>query len=70
MSKGAFDVTRNISLADFAKDKWQGIASKLITVEPTIAAYVNQDGQLRISYDASSIGIHDIESLLDELAVP
>jgi len=70
MSKGAFELTRKIPLAQSAKEKWQTAARQLMTVEPVIDARVDQRGILRIRYDASAIGIHDIASLLDELGIP
>ncbi len=67
--KTAFDLTRVIPLASSARDKWKIAAEKLLTIEPIHAASIDQQGRLRISYDASFIGIRDIESLLDELGI-
>ncbi|HQS58760.1 MAG: hypothetical protein B7Y56_10730 [Gallionellales bacterium 35-53-114] len=67
--KLAFDVTRNIPLAHSTGEKWQDAAIKLLDIEPIHEANIDQHGRLRISYDASFIGIRDIESLLDELGI-
>ncbi len=66
-SKGPFDVTRKISLAPTATEKLQKAVQQFTAIEPIINAHVDRHGQLRISYDASSVGIRDIEALLDKL---
>ncbi|MFA6901767.1 MAG: hypothetical protein WC236_01660 [Gallionellaceae bacterium] len=65
----AFDVTRKIPLALSGMDKWPHASAKLLTIEPIHEASIDRQGHLRISYDASYIGIADIESLLDELGL-
>lgn len=65
----AFEVTRKIPLAFSARVRWQNAASKLLAIEPIHGASIDQQGRLRINYDASLIGISDIESLLDELGI-
>ena len=67
--KSVFDLTRVIPLASVVKDKWSNAVGRLLTIEPIHAARIDQQGRLHISYDASFIGIRDIESLLDELGV-
>lgn len=67
--KGSFDVTRKIPLANSAREKWADAARQLLVIEPIHEAKIDQHGQLRIRYDASCIGIRDIEKLLDELEI-
>ena len=69
MGKLAFDVSRTVPLALSGRDKWPHAASKLLAIEPIHETSIDQQGRLRISYDASFIGISDIESLLDELGI-
>lgn len=68
-SKGPFDVTRKISLVPTAAEKLQDAVQQLTAIELIIDAHVDRHGQLRISYDASSVGIRDIEALLDKLDI-
>ncbi len=70
MSNSAFELTRKMPLAYSAKEEWQDAARQLMTVEPVIDAQLDQHGILHISYDASSIDINNIASLLDELDLP
>lgn len=67
--KGPFDVTRKILLAPAAAEKLKDAAQQLMAVEPIIDARVDQRGRLRISYDASCVGIRDIEALLDKAGI-
>jgi hypothetical protein len=67
--KGPFDVTRKIQLAPAATEKLQDAVQQLTAIETIIDAHVDRHGQLRISYDASSAGIRDIEVLLDKAGV-
>ena len=65
----AFDLTRVIPLAPAGREKWGNAVARLLTIEPIHAADIDPMGRLRISYDASFIGVRDIESLLDELGI-
>ncbi|WP_223248441.1 hypothetical protein [Sulfurirhabdus autotrophica] len=67
--KGPFDVTRKILLAPTAPERWHEAVTRLKTIEPIIDANIDQNGRLRISYDASCVGMRDIEPLLDEMSV-
>lgn len=64
-----FDLTRVIPLAPADSEKWRNAVTRLLTIEPIHLASIDAEGRLRISYDASFIGIRDIESLLDELGL-
>lgn len=67
---GPFDVTRKFLLAAAAPpEQWQAAVQRLIAMEPILDACVDQRGRLHIAYDASCIGIRDIEPLLDEMGV-
>ncbi|HUW28635.1 MAG TPA: hypothetical protein VMV97_08490 [Sulfuriferula sp.] len=68
-SKGSFAVTRKIPLAPAAAEKLQNAIQQLTAIETIIDAHVDRHGQLRISYDASSVGIRDIEALLDKAGI-
>lgn len=67
--KGFFDVTRKIPLALAATEKWQAAVQQLAAIEPILDAHVSQRGLLRISYDASCVGMREIEALLDEAGI-
>lgn len=68
-SKGPFDVDRTIPVLPVAADTLEEAIRKVTALEPVIDAHADPRGQLRIRYDASSIGIRDIERLLDESGV-
>lgn len=68
-SKGPFDVTRKISLAPAPTEKLQDAVRRLTSIEPIIDTHVDRHGQLRISYDASRVGIRDIEAMLDKAGI-
>jgi len=68
-SKGPFDVTRKISLAPTAAEKLQNAIQQLTFIESILDAHLDGHGQLRISYDASSVGIRDIEALLEKAGI-
>lgn len=68
-SKGPFDVDRSIPLRPVAADTLEEAIRKVSALEPVIDAYVDRRGYLQIRYDASSVGIRDIERLLDESGV-
>jgi hypothetical protein len=70
MNKSAFELSCKFPLVNSAKAKWQEVARKLMTIEPVLDAQVDLRGILSIRYDASTIGMHDIETLLNELGVP
>lgn len=69
MGGSAFDVRRKIPLAESARGRWQSAATRLLSIEPIHEASIDQHGLMRISYDASFIGVRDIESLLGELDI-
>jgi hypothetical protein len=64
--KGPYDVTRTILLAPAAAEKLNAATQRLRDIEPIIDVHVDKRGRLRISYDASCVGIRDVEGLLDE----
>lgn len=65
MDKGPFEVTRKIPLAPAAAEKLQDTVLELTAVDSIFDAHVDRQGQLRIVYDAASVSIQDIETLLD-----
>ena len=67
--KGPFDVDRTIPLRPVTADKLEEAIRHMNALEPVIDAHIDRRGQLRIRYDASSVGIRDIERLLDESGV-
>ena len=67
--RGAFDVTRQISLLTCPHEKLQEAMRKLVSVQPVLDARVDRHDRISVSYDASSIGMHNIEILLDELGL-
>lgn len=69
MNKGPFDVDRTIPLQPVAADTLEAAVQKICALEPVIDAHIDRHGQLRIRYDASSIGIRDVERLLNESGV-
>ncbi|MBZ0105461.1 MAG: hypothetical protein K8H84_07490 [Sulfuricella denitrificans] len=68
-TRGAFDVNRKIALAPVATERLQEAARQLRAIEPVIDAQINRRGQLHISYDASSVGMRDIEAILDKSGI-
>ncbi len=68
-SKGPFDVDRIIPLRPVVANTLEQAIRKITALETVIDAHVDLRGQLRIRYDASSVGISDIERLLDESGV-
>lgn len=69
VSKGPFDVVRTIPVRPVAADALGETIRKMNALAPVIDAHINPRGQLRIRYDASSVGMRDIERLLDESGV-
>ncbi|MFH1816355.1 MAG: hypothetical protein ABIK08_00065 [Pseudomonadota bacterium] len=67
--KGPFDVSRRIPLAPVAAEKLQDAVRQLTALDPILDACVDRHGRLRISYDTSSVGIRDIEALLDSAGI-
>lgn len=67
--RGPFDVTRKIPLASAIVEQLQAAVQRFASIESILDARVDQRGQLRIVYDASRVGMCDIERLLDELGV-
>lgn len=67
--KGPFDVDRTIPVLPVAADSLEEAIRKMTSLEPVIYAHADSHGQLRIRYDASSIGIRGIERLLDESGI-
>lgn len=67
--KGPFDVDRTIPLLPAAANALEEALLKMSAIEPVTDARVDHRGQLRIRYDASIVGIRDIERLLDESGV-
>jgi hypothetical protein len=61
-------VKRTIPVLDAQMEKLQQLAKTLQAIE-SIAEVRVDDGQLRLRYDASSVGFQDIERLLDEAGV-
>jgi hypothetical protein len=64
--KGPFDVSRTVLLAPASAERLNAAIQRLKNIEPIIDAGMDQHGRLRISYDASCVGIRDVEELLDE----
>jgi hypothetical protein len=67
--KGPFDVDRTIPLLPAAANSLDEAIRKMSALEPVMAARIDRHGRLRIRYDASIVGIRDIERLLDESGV-
>lgn len=66
---GAFDVERRIPLAAVAMGQLQEAVRQLRAMEPVNDAQVDKRGRLRIAYDASRIGLREIEEMLDESGI-
>ncbi len=64
--KKPFDVSRKIPLAPVAAEKLQDAVRQLAALDPLLDVRVDRHGQLLVSYDASHVGIQDIEALLDK----
>lgn len=69
MSKRSFDVDRILPLRPAAADRLDAAVRKLSALEPVLDAHINRRGQLRIRYDASIVGLRDIERILEESEV-
>ncbi len=67
--KGPFDVSRKIPLAPVVAEKLQEAVRQLAALNPLIDVRVDRRGQLRVSYDSSHVGMHDIEALLDKAGI-
>ncbi|MFH1494374.1 MAG: hypothetical protein ABIG70_06215 [Pseudomonadota bacterium] len=68
-TSGSFGVSRKIPLAPVDAERLQEAVRQLRAVEPVIDAQVDQRGQLHVSYDASSVGMGDIEMILDKAGI-
>jgi hypothetical protein len=68
-ANGPFDVNRKIPLEAVAAEQLQEVMRQLRAMEPVFDAEVASQGQLRIAYDASRIGLRDIEMLLDKSGI-
>lgn len=68
--KGAFAVNRIIPVATVSQEKLQQAAHELGQQSAVIDARIDKRGRLRAAYDASRIGMHDIELVLDDLGIP
>lgn len=68
-ANGSFDVSRTIPLAPVGAERLQEAMIQLRAIEPVIDAQVDQRGQLHVSYDASSVGMQDIEMILDQAGI-
>lgn len=66
---GAFDVERKIPVAAHAVGPLQEAVRQLRAMEPVSDAQVDKQGRLRVAYDASRIGMSDIEALLHRSGV-
>ena len=66
VGKGPFDVDRTIPLRPVAADTLDAAVQKMRAIDSIIDVHIDRRSHLRIRYDASSIGIRDIEPLLDE----
>lgn len=64
--EGTFLVTRKIPLDQVPEGKLQDAIAHLVEKEPVIGARMGKRNRLHVSYDASCIGIRDIEALLHE----
>lgn len=68
-AQGAFDVERKIPVAAGAMGPLQEAVRQLRAMEPVSEAQVDKQGRLRVAYDASRIGMSDIEALLDQSGI-
>lgn len=68
-NKGPFDVSRKIPLASATAETLEDMVRQLTAVDSILHACVDRHNQLRISYDASSVGVRDIEALLDNSGI-
>lgn len=67
---GAFALNRIIPVAPVSEDKLLEAAQVLRQQKAVIDAHIDKRGRLRAAYDASRIGMHNIELLLDDLEIP
>jgi hypothetical protein len=68
-TSGSFDVSRKMPLAPADAERLQEAMAQLRAVEPVIDVQMDQRGQLHISYDASSVGMREIEAILDKSGI-
>lgn len=66
---GPFDVSRKIPLGAVAAKQLQEVVRQLRSLEPVLNTQVDKKSQLHITYDASRIGMREIEALLDESGI-
>jgi hypothetical protein len=66
---GAFDVERRIPLGAVAVASLQEAVQQLRAMESVSDAQVDKQGRLRVAYDASRIGMREIEEMLDHLGI-
>ena len=66
---GAFDVERRIPLGAVAMGSLQEAVQQLRAMDPVSDAQVDKQGRLRVAYDASRIGMREIEALLDQAGI-
>lgn len=65
----AFVVTRTILISAAGPGKLERAIDSLKRIEPVAYAKAAGRDRLQVRYDASSIGFHDIEHLLDEAGI-
>jgi len=65
-NEGAFVVSRNIPLKAVEGSKLQDAISSLLSRNLVVGARLGERNRLHVSYDASCVGIRDIETWLDE----
>ena len=68
-SKGPFVVTRNIPLLPAAAARREEVIRQLQAMSPVLDVRINRRGRLLIRYDASCVGIPDIERILDKAGI-
>lgn len=68
-NNSAFVVSRNIPLQPCEAEKLQEAIRDLVARDLIVGARPDQRGRLRISYDASCVGIRDIENWLEAAGI-
>jgi len=68
-TKGPFDVSRRIAVASGSPEQLRQAIQRLRAMAPVVDVELDRQNRLRVAYDASRLGMREIESLLDRLGI-
>lgn len=66
---GAFSLKRSVPLLPAPEEQLRALVSRLTGIEAIGEAHIDHRGRLSVRYDASCVGLKDIERLIDEAGI-